>query len=81
MRLNPDLNERLRAATRYQGDLSEYITDALVSIDLSTVSLDVLKVSRTDPGLTAVISAVANTALANTAIRVWLEKRLCCLHG
>lgn len=67
LRLNPDLNERLRAATRYQGDLSEYITDALVSIDLSTVSVDVSKVSRTDPGLTAVISAVANASLRTAA--------------
>ena len=32
LRLTRDLNERLRAATRYQGDLSEYITDALVSV-------------------------------------------------
>ena len=36
--LNPDLNEWLRAATRYQGDLSEYIAEALVSVDLITVA-------------------------------------------
>lgn len=39
LRLNPDVNERLRAATRYQGDLSEYIAEALVSVDLSRVAL------------------------------------------
>jgi hypothetical protein len=87
---NPDVNERLRAATRYQGDLSEYIAEALVSVDLSMVALDAQKVSRTDPALTAVISADASgalrtaastrkcpiTVLANTAIRVWLDERI-----
>ena len=95
LRLRSDLNERLRAATRYQGDLSEYITEALISVDLSTVALVVQKVSRTDSGLTAVISAAANTALrttawkrkcpitvlANTAIKVWLERRFVVHHG
>jgi hypothetical protein len=68
LRLGPDLNERLRAATRYQGDLSEYITEALVSVDLSTVVLVVPKVSRTDPGVTAVISAIANTRFADNCM-------------
>ena len=40
LRLNPDVNERLGAVTRYQGDLSEYIAEALVSVDLSTAALD-----------------------------------------
>jgi hypothetical protein len=41
LRLSSDVNERLRAATRYtvSGDLSEYITDALISVDLKTVAL------------------------------------------
>ena len=94
LRLNPAVNEQLRAATRYQGDLSEYIADALLSVDLSRVALDLPKVSRTDPVLTAVISADANgalrsaawkrrcpiTVLANTAITVWLDKRFGRLH-
>lgn len=74
LRLNPDVNERLRAATRYQDDLSEYIADALVSVDLSTVALDAPKVSRSGPALTALISADANVALRTAA---W--KRRCAI--
>jgi hypothetical protein len=85
LRLSPDVNERLRAAIRYQGDLSEYITDALVSVDLRTVALQVQKVSRDDPSLTAANGALraasrdrrcSITALVNTAIKLWLEKRV-----
>ena len=49
LRLNPDVNERLRAATRYQGDLSEYIAEALVSVDLSRVALLHLSVGVRSP--------------------------------
>jgi hypothetical protein len=68
LRLNPDVNERLRAATRYQSDLSEYIAEALVSVDLSTVALDAQKVSRTDPALTAVISADAKWCFTDCCV-------------
>jgi hypothetical protein len=56
LRLTADLNERLRALTRYHGDLSQYIEDALTSADLKTLHLVPLKAPRDVPGLTTVIS-------------------------
>ena len=35
---------KVRTETRYQGDLAEYITEVLISVDLSTVVLVVQKV-------------------------------------
>ena len=35
LRLNADLNERLRALLRYQGELSRYIDEALVALQLN----------------------------------------------
>ena len=89
LRLTAEANERLRALTRYQGDLSEYIDEALTSADLKTLAVAPIKTARDVPGLTAVISARANTALrsaaherrcsitalANSAVQSWLERR------
>ena len=86
LRLNTDLNERLRAQTRYQGDLSRSIDEALTRADLNQIELVAAKAGRTAPGLTAVISTRANallrsaakqrgcsiTVLANSALRNWL---------
>jgi hypothetical protein len=86
LRLNTDLNERLRAQTRYQGDLSRSIDEALTRADLNQIELVRAKAGKTAPGLTAVISTRANallrsaakqrgcsiTVLANSALRSWL---------
>ena len=86
LRLNADVNERLRAQTRYQGDLSRSIDDALRGTDLNRVELVPAKPGKTTPGITAVISLRANTllrsvakqrgcsitVLANSALRTWL---------
>jgi hypothetical protein len=34
LRLNADVNERLRSRMRYQGELSRYIEEALTATDL-----------------------------------------------
>jgi hypothetical protein len=89
LRLNADVNERLRAQTRYQGDLSRSIDEALIGTDLNQVELVPAKPGRRTPGITAVISARANallrsvakqracsiTVLANSALRSWLWEK------
>lgn len=45
-RLKPDANERLRALTRYHGDLSQYIDDALRSADLNTLVVEEIRATR-----------------------------------
>ena len=89
LRLSPEANERLRALTRYHGDLSHYIDQALRSADLRTLPVESIRAARVVPGLTAVVSSQANvalrtaarerqcsiTALANSAVRNWLEKK------
>jgi hypothetical protein len=89
LRLNAEANERLRALTRYHGDLSRYIDEALRSADLRTLVVEEMRTARDVPGLTAVVSRDANaalrdaarergcsiTALANRAVESWLGKR------
>ena len=86
LRLNADVNDRLRAQTRYQGDLSRSIDEALMQTDLHRVELVATKPGKSTPGLTAVISTGANallravakqrgcsvTVLANSALHSWL---------
>ena len=88
LRLNADVNERLRAVLRYQGELSQYIDEALTETDLDTVYLVPARPGKATPGLTAVVSAQANsmlrsvaqrrgcsiTVLANSALQNWLEE-------
>ncbi len=87
LRLNADLNERLRALLRYQGELSRYIDEALTETDLDSVGLVPSRPGKRTPGLTAVVSTRANstlrsvaqqrgcsiTVLANSALQVWLN--------
>lgn len=89
LRLNAKANERLRSLTRYHGDLSRYIDEALKSVDFKTLAVEEVRAARDVPGLTAVVSGDANaalraaarqrgcsiTALANRAVESWLEKR------
>ena len=87
LRLNADVNERLRALLRYQGELSRYIDEALTRADLNRIELIPSRPGKRTPGLTAVVSvhaisrlrAVAKgrgcsiTALANSALENWLK--------
>ena len=89
LRLNADVNERLRALMRYQGELSRYIDEALTGTDLGGVELIPARLGKSTPGLTAVISARANsslrsvarqrgcsiTVLANSALHCWLGQK------
>jgi hypothetical protein len=89
LRLNEDVNERLRALMRYQGELSRFIDEALTRTDLSSIELIPARPGKSTPGLTAVISARANTslrataqqrgcsitALANSALCAWLAEK------
>ena len=89
LRLNGDVNERLRAMLRYQGELSRYIDDALTAADLNKIQLIPAKPGKNTPGLTAVVSTRANsrlrtvaeerrcsiTVLANSALETWLKER------
>jgi hypothetical protein len=67
LRLNAETNERLRALTRYHGDLSRYIDEALRSADLRALAVEEVRAARDVPGLTAVVSRDANVALRATA--------------
>lgn len=87
LRLNADVNERLRALLRYQGELSRYIDEALTETDLDSVGLVSCRPGKSTPGLTAVVSPGANSALrsvaqkrgcsitvlANSALHAWLN--------
>lgn len=87
LRLNADVNERLRALLRYQGELSRYIDEALTETDLDSVGLVPSRPGKSTPGLTAVVSTRANSALrsvaqrrgcsitvlANSALQAWLN--------
>jgi hypothetical protein len=89
LRLNADVNERLRAMARYQGELSRYIDDALTAADLHNIQLIPARPGKATPGLTAVVSTRANsqlraaadqrgcsiTALANSALENWLNEQ------
>lgn len=89
LRLSSNVNERLRALMRYQGELSRYIDEALTSMDLGTIDLIQASPGRSTPGLTAVISGAANsklraaarqrgcsiTVLANSAVHNWLGRK------
>ena len=89
LRLNADVNERVRALMRYQGELSRYIDEALTRTDLGSVDLIPARPGKSTPGLTAVISARANsllrvvsrrrgcsiTVLANSALHGWLAQK------
>ena len=89
LRLNADVNERLRSLMRYQGELSRYIDEALTVTDLGGIDLIVARPGKRTPGLTAVISSRANsslrsaarqrgcsiTVLANSALHNWLGER------
>jgi hypothetical protein len=89
LRLNAEVNDRLRSLTRYHGDLSQYVDEALRSADLNTLAVEEIRAARNVPGLTAVISRESDaalraavrergcsiTGLANSAVESWLEKR------
>jgi hypothetical protein len=88
-RLNAEVNDGLRALTRYHGDLSRYIDEALCSADLRSLAVEEVRAARNVPGLTAVVSrdvaarlrvaarerGCSITALANRAVESWLAKR------
>ena len=71
---------------RYHGDLSEYIDEAFISLDLRRIELIPVAMARNSRGMTAVISVAANgrlrsavkrrgctvTELANSALHKWL---------
>jgi hypothetical protein len=71
---------------RYHGDLSEYIDEAFISLDLRSIELIPVAIARHCRGMTAVISVAANgrlrsavkrrgctvTELANSALHKWL---------
>jgi hypothetical protein len=67
LRLNAEANERLRALTRYHGDLSRYIDEALKSADWRTLAVEEVRAPRDVPGLTAVVSRDADAALRAAA--------------
>lgn len=87
LRLTREVNDLLRDALRYRGDLSRQVDEALVSTDLAKVELSGVAPGRTAPALTAMISGRANarlrtiakqrecsvTALANSALQHWLR--------
>ena len=89
LRLNADGNECLRAMLRYQGELSRYIDDALTAGDLHNIQLISARPGKGTPGLTAVVSARANsrlraiaeqrgcslTVLANSGLESWLNEK------
>ena len=89
LRLTTDVNDRLRALMRYHGELSRYIDDALISMDLASIELMQVTVGRRARGITAIVSRSANTrvrvaakrrgctvtALANSALDKWLGGR------
>ena len=89
LRLNADVNERLRALMRYHGELSRYIDESLTMTDLGRIELIAARPGKSTPGLTAVISSRANsllrsvarqrgcsiTVLANSALHKWLGQR------
>ena len=91
LRLTTDVNDRLRALMRYHGELSRYIDDALTSLDLAAIELMPVTVTRSARGITAIVSASANTrvraaakqrgctvtVLANSALDKWLGGRAC----
>jgi hypothetical protein len=74
---------------RYQGELSRYIDEAPTRTDLNRIELIPARPGKSTPGLTAVISARANSALRlvarqrgcsitvlpNSAINHWLGNR------
>lgn len=86
LRLTEEVNNLLRDALRYRGDLSRQVEEALISTDLTTVELGTAGPGRAERGLTAMISGRANarlrsaarqrecsvTALANSALHRWL---------
>jgi hypothetical protein len=74
LRLNADVNERLRAMLRYQGELSRCIDDALTLADLHNIQLIPARADKATPGLTAVVSMRANSRL-----HVVAEERGCSL--
>ena len=69
LRLTAEVNNRLRAVTRYHGELSEYIDQALMSSDVRKVDLIPAVVGRRTRGITAVISISANGKLRSAAKR------------
>ena len=89
LRLTAEINNRLRFLTRYQGDLSGFIDEALMSCDLPNINLIPATLESTSRGLTAVISLAANTrlrgvakrrgctvtTLANSALHRWLTAK------
>lgn len=89
LRLTADVNSRLRSLMRYHGELSEYINEAFMSLDLRSIELIPVAMSRNSRGMTAVISLAANgrlrsavkrrgctvTELANSALHKWLGEK------
>jgi hypothetical protein len=89
LRLTPDVNDRLRTMTRYHGHLSQFIDQALTSIDLETLELMQGTRGKGPPAVTAIVSRYANdrlraaakrrkcslTMLANSALYDWLLKQ------
>jgi hypothetical protein len=89
LRLTADVNSRLRSLMRYHGELSEYINEAFLSLDLRSIELIPVVIGRNCRGMTAVISVAANgrlrsavrrrgctlTELANSALHKWLGQK------
>lgn len=88
LRLSADVNERLRSALRYRGDLSRLVESALSKSDLSRVELVRADAKWETRGTTASINSrtglrLAQVAmlrrcsinlLANSAIAQWLAR-------
>jgi radical SAM superfamily enzyme with C-terminal helix-hairpin-helix motif len=69
LRLNTEVNSRLRILMRYHGELSEYIDQALMSFDLRSIDLIPVAVGRRTRGMTAIISGIANARLRSATRR------------
>lgn len=61
LRLTADVDARLRSMRRYHGELSRFIDQALISVNLLSVDLPPLQ--SVTPGLTAVLSEEADRRL------------------
>ena len=89
LRLTADVNDRLRTLMRYHGELSRYVNDALISLDLANIDLMPGAGGRHCRALTAIVTPSANarvraaaqrrgctvTVLANSALDKWLGEK------
>jgi hypothetical protein len=89
LRLSADVNDRLRTMMRYHGELSRFIDQALLSLDLLSIELKASALCKGSRAITAIISRAADsrvraaaqqrhctvTAIANSALDKWLGER------